>query len=88
MQLYKMIWIFLFMNFMNLTKIINEMNMKYKLYPRWLTKKNGSFIECKNDSECPFPSACCNDPFFPFQYCCNGWNKRKLEYAYNYNYIK
>jgi hypothetical protein len=70
-----------------LQKNMKELNLKYKLYPRWIYRKNNSVIDCVKDTDCPFPSACCNHPFLPVQYCCNGWNKRKLEYAYIYNTI-
>lgn len=64
-------------------KIMHEINKEYSLYPRWIKdKKNRNRVPCINDSDCPFPSACCNDPFFPYEFCCYGWNKRKLEYAY------
>jgi hypothetical protein len=61
--------------------------MKYRLYPRWI-KSRGNLINCKTDNDCPFPTACCNHPFMLVEYCCNGWNKRKLEYAYNYQTIQ
>lgn len=70
-----------------LTPFLQKINLKYKFYPRWLRNKGGSAIECGKDEDCPFPSSCCNDPFFPSQYCCYGWNHRKLEYAYAYKTI-
>jgi len=72
--------------FMNLIKNIN---LEYKLYPRWIkNRKDKSRVSCVKDEDCPFPSACCNDPFFPYEYCCYGWNKRKLQYAYSRNIIQ
>jgi hypothetical protein len=75
-----MFLLLLFINFINLKKYIQE----NKLYPNWVKKNNG-LIECKMNSDCPFPSECCNDPFFPVNYCCFN---RELKYAYNYNYVK
>jgi len=72
----------------NIINILNDINYEYRLYPRWIKRKNGSLIECKTDEDCLFPTACCNHPFIPFEYCCNGWNRREMKYAYNYNYIK
>jgi hypothetical protein len=71
---------------------LHTINLQYELYPRWsvgVIEKNGNKIKCKKDEDCPFPSACCIEPFFVFdEYCCYGWNRRKLEYAYIYNTIK
>uniref|UniRef100_A0A6C0JGR6 Uncharacterized protein n=1 Tax=viral metagenome TaxID=1070528 RepID=A0A6C0JGR6_9ZZZZ len=62
---------------------------QYRLYPIWLKKRSDNMrIPCKVDEDCPFPSACCNDPFFPSEYCCNGWKARQLEYAYAKNVIQ
>ena len=69
-------------------KNIHDINVKYKLYPRWIYKKDRSRFTCENDKECPFPTACCNHPFYPVKYCCNGWNKRELEYAYIYETVR
>lgn len=77
----------LFLFISNLMNKLNDINVKYRLYPRWIKRKNGSLLECVEDKDCPFPTACCNHPFYPLQYCCNGWNQRKLEYAYVYNTI-
>ena len=86
----KIIFIYLFIySFMKpFFNKIKEINDVYNLYPKWLKKKNGDVIPCENDNECPFPSACCNEPFFPVKFCCYGWNKRKLEYAYIVEYVK
>jgi hypothetical protein len=68
---------------------LRQINKTYKLYPQWLKKKSdGSLIPCKQDEDCPFPAACCNEPFFPAEFCCYGWNQRKMQYAYIYNYVK
>lgn len=67
---------------------LKELNYEYRLYPRWLKKLDNSRLPCKTDEDCLFPAACCNDPFFPLQFCCNGWNQRKLEYAYIMEYVK
>lgn len=78
---------FLFIH--SIIREIKQLNRIYKLYPQWLkNKSDGSLIPCKTDDDCPFPSACCNDPFFPVEYCCYGWNKRKLKYAYIMEYVK
>ena len=77
--------LFLFLNTIlnNFNNKVYELNKELRFYPRWIKNRSTKErIPCKNDNDCPFPSACCNDPFFPFEYCCNGWNKRKLEYAY------
>ena len=72
---------------------LDKINTEFRLYPKWIWIKNKNInnierIECEKDYDCPFPSACCNEPFFPVQFCCNNWNKRYLEYAYIKNYIK
>ena len=59
----------------------HRINLQYRLYPRWTLSRDRR-IPCKTDRDCPFPAACCNDPFFPTEYCCLGWNYRKMEYAY------
>ena len=65
------------------SRIIKEINLEYRLYPRWiLQKKSNGRIPCIKDADCPFPSACCNDPFMPLEFCCYGWNGRKMQYAY------
>jgi len=79
------LFIFFFLHFIK--NKLHEINFEYRLYPRWIKQKNGNKIECISDKDCPFPSSCCNEPFFPVQFCCNGWNYRKLEYAYMYNTI-
>jgi len=79
------IFIFFFLSLIK--NKLHEINLEYRLYPRWIKKKGGYKIECIKDKDCPFPSACCDDPFFLGKYCCNGWNHRKLEYAYVYNTI-
>ena len=76
------------LSFLFISSFLKELNLKYKLYPRWIFRKNKSKIDCKIDKDCPFPTACCNHPFLPYKYCCNGWNQRKLEYAYIYETIR
>ena len=78
--------LFLFVPF--ILSQIKKINQTYKLYPQWLKKSDGSLIPCKKDEDCLFPAACCNEPFFPVEYCCYGWNKRKLQYAYIVEYVK
>jgi hypothetical protein len=74
--------------FFFISSFLQNLNLKYKLYPRWIYKKNKSKIECVTDNDCLFPAACCQDPIFFKKYCCYGWNKRKLEYAYIYETIR
>lgn len=51
-----------------------------------------SEIECETDEDCPYPYACCHDPFFPLKdkYCCINYKPRnvKLKRAYILNYIE
>ena len=80
--------ILLYLFIIPLINKIRELNYQYRFYPRWLKKPDSSRIHCKTDDDCIFPAACCNDPFFPLQFCCYGWNKRQLKYAYIMEYVK
>jgi hypothetical protein len=55
------------------------------LWPKWI-QKNGIRKQCITDSDCKFPSACCNHPIIPGnKYCCTGgYKKRELVKAYIY----
>lgn len=57
-------------------EVFPELKLKW---PNFSRTKNGKKVECKIDSDCPFPQACCMHPILPGEkFCCSGWGRRAL----------
>ena len=58
-------------------EVFPELKLKW---PKWVTKKDGSAVECETDRDCQFPQACCQHPIIPMKkFCCTGYGQRALQ---------